>query len=983
MLYLLDARAELPNRESAQYASIRTHSWDQWHRLYGHISVNAIKSLKLNQMVDGLKIDESTFPSESCEACIQAKQAHKPFPQEAKNRSELPGERIMSDVWGPAQTESIGRWKYYISFTDDGVRLTAVLFLKKKGQAFDRIKEYVAVIERKFGKPPKFMRFDNGKELVNEKLRNWAAEKGITIETSAPYSPSQNGVAERFNRTLLELARAMIIAKNLPVFLWDEAVMNAAYLRNRAPTRALNGKTPYEAWTGNKPDVSHFREFGCNVWVLDETKNRSKLAPKSNKFIFVGFHDGSKSVRYYDAKTRTIKVSRNVAFNENEEPRELEINANLPGLRVEGEPEEKSNAQTSQEIENTLNPIPTTIPTQEIPSPIEPINFPALRPRRTRTDHDYRRLNNPQARPTDRTLEESTPPDITRHTESSAAKIISKNRTHLAFEDFIGNIKEKSFQVLPSISDKDGLPETLEEAMQTEEKEHWMAAVEAELNVLEKMGTWKMEDLPVGREPIGCRWVFDKKRDEHGNIVKYKARLVAQGFSQKPGTDFSHNGTFAPVMRFETLRTMLALAAVNKWDMRQLDVKSAYLNGKLTEEIYMKQPPGFSDSSGRVCRLKRALYGLKQAGHAWNREFNGAMENMGFMQLKTDYCCYIRREGEKFAILLVWVDDILTLTNSPAESDRVEAELKSKYDIKALGQPSLLLGMKVTHDTTNHTITLSQTHYIDKLLKKFNLENLNPVTTPLDPNVDLNQDDEPSDDDITHDTRGSGMYETMIGSLMYAALGTRPDIAYATNRLAQFTSRPQPKHWTAVKRIFRYLKGTRNYALTYGGTNSNADINIYCDADWASHADRKSVSGYVVTIAGGAVAWSSKKQNTVALSTAEAEYISATHTAKQVLWHRSLFNELEIPQPKTSTIFTDNQAAISIGHNPEFHARTKHIDIALHFLRDHVEKGNLDLIYISTHNNLADLFTKGLPRIVHQDLTYEIGVIPDQGGVLE
>jgi hypothetical protein len=208
----------------------------------------------------------------------------------------------------------------------------------------------------------------------------------------------------------------------------------------------------------------------------------------------------------------------------------------------------------------------------------------------------------------------------------------------------------------------------------------------------------------------------------------------------------------------------------------------------------MKQPPGFSDSSGRVCKLQCALYGLKQARHAWNREFNGAMENLGFMQLKTDYCCYILREGEKFAILLVWVDDILTLTNNSMESDRVEAELKSKYDIKALGQPSLLLGMKVTHDATNHTISLPQTHYIDKLLKKFNLENLNPVTMPLDPNVDLNQDDEPSDDDITHDMQGSGIYATMIGSLMYATLGTHPDIMYATNRLAQFTSRPQPKH---------------------------------------------------------------------------------------------------------------------------------------------------------------------------------------------
>ena len=283
-------------------------------------------------------------------------------------------------------------------------------------------------------------------------------------------------------------------------------------------------------------------------------------------------------------------------------------------MHVEGELEEKSNAQTSQEIENPLNPIPTIIPTQEIPSPIEPINSPALRPHRICIDHDYQRLNNPQAQPTDQMLEELTPPDITQHTESSAAKIISKNRTHLAFEYFIGNINEKSFQVLPGISDKDGLPETLEEAMQTEEKEYWKAAVEEELNVLEKMGTWKMEDLPIGREPIGCCWVFDKKQDKHGKVVKYKAWLVAQGFLQKPGTDFSHNGTFAPVMHFKTLHTMLALVAVNKLDMHQLDVKSAYLNGKLTEEIYMKQPLGFSDGSGCICQLQRALYKLKQAG---------------------------------------------------------------------------------------------------------------------------------------------------------------------------------------------------------------------------------------------------------------------------------------------------------------------------------------------------------------------------------
>jgi hypothetical protein len=217
---------------------------------------------------------------------------------------------------------------------------------------------------------------------------------------------------------------------------------------------------------------------------------------------------------------------------------------------------------------------------------------------------------------------------------------------------------------------------------------------------------------------------------------------------------------------------------------------------------------------------------------------------------------------------------------------------------------------------------------------------------------------------------------------MYAAIGTRPDITYAVHTLAKFTKSPQSKHWTAIK---RYLKGTRDFHLTYGGPEHihSTEISMYCDADWASSADRKSISGYVFLLAGGAVSWSSKKQATVALSTAEAEYVAATHAAKQVLWHRALFDELEIPQPETSILFTDNQAAIAISHHPEFHARTKHIDIAHHFLRDLIESGTIETTYIQTRENLADVFTKGLPRPLHQDLTYGIGVLSNQGGVLE
>ena len=459
--------------------------------------------------------------------------------------------------------------------------------------------------------------------------------------------------------------------------------------------------------------------------------------------------------------------------------------------------------------------------------------------------------------------------------------------------------------------------------------------MEEEMETLKEMGTWTLVDLPVDRQAIGCKWVFVRKRDDNGDIAQWKARLVAQGFSQKPGTDYENDGTFAPVMRFETLRTLFANAAVNKLHLRQFDVKGAYLNGYLNETIYMQQPPGFEDGTSKVCLLIRSLYGLKQAGNVWNHELNRVLLTMGFKQLKTDYCCYIKRAEEEYSILVIWVDDFLATSTNEDLNNEIQKNLNTHFKVKSLGRPTLLLGIKIK--IGDNTIQLSQAHYIDFLLEKYRLKDANPVATPMDPNVKLDMEAKEAEEASgKEDLKIGHGYAQLIGSLMYLALATRPDISYAVNRLAQFTSNPKPVHWTALKRIFRYLKQTKNANLTYGGEEEikNTSINFFSDADWGNNSDRKSISGYVTIIAGGAVAWSSKKQQTVALSTAEAEYIATTHVAKQVLWHRSLYSELEFNIPTTSTIFTDNQAAISISHHPEFHARTKHIDINYHFLRD-------------------------------------------------
>ena len=291
----------------------------------------------------------------------------------------------------------------------------------------------------------------------------------------------------------------------------------------------------------------------------------------------------------------------------------------------------------------------------------------------------------------------------------------------------------------------------------------------------------------------------------------------------------------------------------------------------------------------------------------------------------------------------------------------------------------MLLGIHITRDCAKRTIRLSQSHYIRQMLTDFGMENANPVSMPMDPNIVLRENEESGGD-----TRALQAYATAIGKLLYAAHATRPDILYAVVTLAQFTKNPSPVHWTAVKRVYRYLKGTIDFVLTYGGRDQSwlPKLNQYVDADGDTNPQRKSISGYVFTIAGGGVALNSKKQSMTALSTAEAEYVAAMHVTKQVLWHRYLFEELGFAQPKKSVLWLDNQAAIAISHNPEFHARTKHIDITLHFLRDHVEGGTLELIHIPSRENLADIFTKGLSQQLHQDLTSKLSLLPVQGGVL-
>ena len=370
-------------------------------------------------------------------------------------------------------------------------------------------------------------------------------------------------------------------------------------------------------------------------------------------------------------------------------------------------------------------------------------------------------------------------------------------------------------------------PSSLKEVQSHPDWLKWKEAVDTKLAQLFKLGTYSLEEPPPGRKPIGCRWVFTIKRDPDSNILKYKARLVAQGFSQVPGQDFL--ATYALVMRLESYQ--VALAAPNDWEIHQIDVVGAYLNGELNETIYMRQPPGYEDNSSCACRLHKALYGLKQAGRVWNIKFNDIFVNtLSYTRLNSDLCVYIRQNSDGLVIVIIHVDDSTILAFPPSILPHAKAQIAEHLEISDLGPAKTFLGLQIERDRKMKTISIHQTSYITKVLEHFGMLSSSPVHTPMDPHVRLTRSKTPVSNPPDFP------YAAAIGSLMYAAIATRPDISHTVQKLSQFTSNFSTEHVTAVKQVFRYLNGTRSLGITYG-LNSDTQLIGYCDANWGQDQD--------------------------------------------------------------------------------------------------------------------------------------------------
>jgi hypothetical protein len=540
--------------------------------------------------------------------------------------------------------------------------------------------------------------------------------------------------------------------------------------------------------------------------------------------------------------------------------------------------------------------------------------------------------------------------------------------------------KDDDYALTTRVMVETGTPQTFAEAISGPKGPAWWASMSKEYNSHKEKGTFILVIRQKHMNVMRHKWVYKIKRNEKGEVTELKSRITPKGFMQVYGIDYKE--TFAPVMRYPSMRILFAEAARRDWEIKQGDVSAAFLNADVEEELYMEQPAGFEqygpNGEEMVWKLKKSVYGIKQAPRNWYKRLRRSMEEKKLTPCKSEPSVYVHRTASgRMLYMAVWVDDIWAFYDKRDEAafKTIEAGLLADFKMKAFDDVRSVLGIRVQRDRARRTLTLDQETHASDLLKKLGMEHCKPIKTPM-VDKDISRRQAPA----TEAERGamsSVPYRDGVGSLMWLAGQTRPDIAFPVGVLARFMSDPGQAHWESMKRVLRYVRGTTDARLVYkahGGRQGEEQaavsvLEAYSDADWASDVDgRRSTTGYMVMLNGNLVAWSSKKQPTVALSTAEAEYMGMSAATEELLWVRQFLGELGIPVGRPMVLRTDNQAAQTIANGEVSTQRTKHIDIRHHFVREQAAAKELEIKWVPTQEQLADLLTKSLGTTPFREL---------------
>lgn len=1052
----------------------------KWHRKLGHLGFDSLATMASNGLFGAQSPKPSAFlqaKAEQCETCVRTKHSRNPHPARSVKAAAV-CDRIHTDVSFfdvISRTGHIG----FVSFIDEATGRAITRLIKRKSDVTQLTQQAVAWFETQSGRSVKSIRSDNGGEYLSLEFAAFCASKGIIHEFSAAYTPQQNGIAERFNRTIKDRVRAMLDDCSLSHCYWPYALTYACHVMNASP-KAGQSDTPHKAFHGTNADMSFFHPFGCSVWVhVPREKRDNSFAPRSRKGYFLGISGPIGSKQNVVLVDKSVFVSSDVSFKNSDDPVDGRVepsvqdifdyiaptaSAKLPSPSLSASVLSPSTLHSSAPISSEdrqpssildqVQPV-TNVPALDIVPAPDPSPGPDLTPQREVVEHlpdatagtllpssaTLSPLSPVQVLPTDQPGASALTPNVGQPSQLYTNAMYDEDLTLTTVPDLVADPPGVLHDPEPADSDNDGEqgdvqtklyhrstrirkppqffrphhnaniaehskcetfdskygafqlkyphptvpvfihdvssgsasshscllasdPTTLSAAIHPSNPDSllWSNAFDSEIASLESKGVFSEVMLPPYARAIGTRPLFVTKRNGDK-----KVRIVAQGFSQRPGMDYTD--TFAPVCRYASLRSFIALAARHGLTIRQLDVKVAFLNAKLEEKVYVKPPLGYkSKIPGSVWLLHRALYGLKQAPRAWYSELRTKLAAHGFRPTHADPCLFVKHDddGNIVVQLLVYVDDCLVAARTSEQVIAVVSIIAEIWEVRDLGEPDDFLGIQIVRHSAN-SISLHQAPYIRQLCELFNVMDMAPRALPMNPKLQFIKEMGPPAPEPEQ-------YRKLIGALIHLTNCTRPDISFSVNVLARYNQSPREQHFTAAVDLLRYVMGSSNLALTYGSGEGSA---VYHDADHASSVDdRKSTSGYCVLLNGAAVSWASKKQPTVALSTMEAEYQSAALCAREVLWLRHLWPTLGYHINGPITILGDNAACLALCASHQVTAMAKHISIIHHFATEQVQLGNISFKYVSSSMNIADILTKALFRPLFEQHRLALGLRP-------
>ena len=900
-MYILDFTVLLPHVHglyTACYGNIpikdKYHSLQLWDHRLGHLNFEMIKKMTKSGAVTGIHLTNQDPPA-LCSACQFGKLKRKSFPENHfRTYAQFPGDLIHGDICGPMSQPSKGGSLYFLLYQDDSTGYRFVFCISRKSEALTCFQQVFKTILRDTGRTISTLRTDRGGEFNSAAFNAYLSENHIRRELTTSYTPEQNVVAERANRTIMEGVRSSLYHSQLPLSFWAEAVVYIVYTLNRTCSRVHGDTTPFELYTGIKPSLSHLRPFGCPVFIHISTQLRKKLDAKSQKGIFLGYFEESKAYKIWDSEKKQIVTTRDLVFDESallQTPKSTEIpllnsSPSIPQVLIPDIPSPSQNQNPPPPPPHIPDLPPNSISTSSsstLPERDLIVDIP-IQP-----DFVVDQTSNTSVLESTIPLEDHTQSSVSVNTEDLIDLHEPLGRRNInppnRYGDWHYNFTAMAGTLPP-------VPKSYEEALKSPNAKEWRAAMDAEFEALISNDTWELRPLPPDRQAIKCKWVFAYKTKPDGSLDRFKARLVAKGYSQAPGTDFTE--TFSPTVKYESIRLALAIAATTKMELRQFDITTTFLNALLHTEIYMHQVPGYIDLLHKdlVCYLKKALYGLRQASREWNQRIDVFLKAFKLTQSAADNCVYFSDHNGCRLLIMIFVDDGLMISNSTAQMDFVLEFMKGVFITKVTIDPQLYVRIHLQRDRNNRIIYIDQELYITSLLQKFNFADCHAVSTPAEPGTQLRPLIKDNDETLEPNLP----YAQIIGSLQFAALTTRPDIAYVVNNAAQFKNHPTSANCNAVRRILKYLRGTAAYRIPLGGQHASFILTAYADADYAAAVeDRKSRSGYVIFFDGTPVSWASKKQPCVATSTTHSEYIACYAAATEVIWLRRLLASIDIP----------------------------------------------------------------------------------------